>query len=281
MRGTITNTQANGSRAAAAQASPSGAALGVPGFTALADSEWARRFELAREPDPDGVGGPRLWYLLAEFGYLLEPLRRLYRGLFRPFRLAKAESPRMVMILPGFGTNPIRMRYFARRLEDAGHTVKRWGCGYNWGFSEELFEQLEERLDDLHERAGEPVVLVGWSLGGLYARELAKRQPGSVAKVISMGSPFSGSLRANNVWRIYQAVAGHRVDEPKLSAQLSRKPPVETVALWSPRDGAISPRSAAGYPGERDRAVALRCSHMGFSYSPEAIRAVAHEIDRG
>ena len=123
------------------------------------------------------------------------------------------------------------------------------------------------------------MVLVGWSLGGLYARELAKRQPDAVAKVISMGSPFSGNLRANNVWRIYQAVAGHRIADVKLAAQLSRKPPVETVALWSPRDGAISPRSAAGYPGERDRAVALRCSHMGFSYSPEAIRAVAREID--
>ena len=240
---------------ATAQPAPS---TGVYGFTALADSEWARRIELASEPDPDGSTGPRLWLLLRELGYMIEPARRLYRSLFKPFRIAKAQTPRMVMVLPGFGTNPIKMRYFARRLEDAGHTVKRWGCGYNWGA---------------------PVVLVGWSLGGLYARELAKRQPDAVAKVISMGSPFSGNLRANNVWRIYQAVAGHRIADVKLAAQLSRKPPVETVALWSPRDGAISPRSAAGYPGERDRAVALRCSHMGFSYSPEAIRAVAREID--
>ncbi|WP_459790073.1 esterase/lipase family protein [Alteriqipengyuania sp. 357] len=252
----------------------------MPGFTALADSEWARRLELAREPDPDGSGGPRLWYLIAELGYLLEPVRRLYRSLFKPFKLAKARHPRMVMVLPGFGTNPIKMRYFARRLEDAGHTVKRWGCGYNWGFSDDLFGQLEERLLDLHKRAGEPVVLVGWSLGGLYARELAKRQPDAVAKVISMGSPFSGSLRANNVWRIYQAIAGHRIADVKIAGQLSRKPPVETVALWSPRDGAISPRSAAGYPEERDRAVALRCSHMGFSFAPEAIRTVAQELDR-
>lgn len=275
-------TRSNSSPAAPATASR-GLTLptipGVSGFAALAESDLARRIELAREPDPDGAGGPRLWLLIRELGYLLEPLRRLYRSLFKPFRLPRAKRPRMVMILPGFGSNPIRMRYFARRLEDAGHTVKRWGCGYNWGFSHDLFERLEARLEDLHARAGEPVVLIGWSLGGIYARELAKRRPEAVAKVISMGSPFSVSLRANNVWRVYQLIAGHRVDGPRLAGSLSRKPPVETVALWSPRDGAISPRSAAGYPGERDKAIALRCSHMGFSYAPEAIRAVARELD--
>ena len=56
---------------------------------------------------------------------------------------------------------------------------------------------------------------------------------------------------------------------------------VETVALWSPRDGVVSPRSACGLPGERDRAVALRCTHLGFASSPEAIRAVAAELERG
>ena len=57
------------------------------------------------------------------------------------------------------------------------------------------------------------------------------------------------------------------------------KPPVETVALWSPRDGVIAPRSASGRPGERDRAIALRCTHLGFASSHEAIRAVATELE--
>jgi pimeloyl-ACP methyl ester carboxylesterase len=100
------------------------------------------------------------------------------------------------------------------------------------------------------------VVLLGWSLGGLYARELAKRQPDKVAKVITMGSPFSGSPRANNVWRVYQLITGHRVDQPPIEVDLATKPPVETVALWSPNDGMIAPRCAAGLPGERDRAIA-------------------------
>ena len=95
-----------------------------------------------------------------------------------------------------------------------------------------------------------------------------------------MGSPFSGTPYANNAWRIYQLVTGHSVEQPPIEALLSVKPPVETVALWSPRDGVVSPRSACGMPGERDRAVALRCTHLGFANSPEAIRAVAAELER-
>ncbi len=132
----------------------------------------------------------------------------------------------------------------------------------------------------MHERAEEPVVLLGWSLGGIYARELASRHPDAVSKVITMGSPFSGSPRANNVWRAYQFITGHQVDCPPIETDVSAKPPVETVALWSPNDGMIAPRCAAGLPGERDRAVAMRCTHVGFTYAPEVIHAVLAELER-
>ena len=79
----------------------------------------------------------------------------------------------------------------------------------------------------------------------------------------------------------YELVTGHSVAQPPVATQIALKPPVETVALWSPRDGVIAPRSACGLPGERDRAVALRCSHIGFASSDEAIAAVAHELERG
>ena len=101
-----------------------------------------------------------------------------------------------------------------------------------------------------------------------------------MSKVITMGTPFSGNPRANHVWRLYQFIAGHSVDKPPIDADVAAKPPVETVALWSPNDGAIHPRSAAGYPGERDRAIALRCTHMGFSYSKDAIEAILSELER-
>lgn len=245
--------------------------------TAVIRDAVARRVALAREKAPANVRGPALQFLLGEILTPLEPLRRHFR---EPLELPRSTNPRVVMLLPGFGTHPFRMRYMAQQLERAGHTVKRWGLGFNLGPTEENFAQLEERVKQIHARYGQEVVLVGWSLGGVFAREIAKRNPDIVAKVITMGSPFSGTPYANNAWRIYHLVTGHSVAQPPVEAQMAVKPPVETIALWSPRDGIVSPRSACGRAGERDRAIALRCTHLGFANSAEAIEAVAQELER-
>ena len=239
--------------------------------------EAARRMALAAEPCADeDARRPRLNRLLGELSYLAEPLARP----FRTIDIAPAAIPKRVMILPGFAARPSRMRYLANQLERAGHRVKRWGLGMNWGTDRDKFAKLEKRLENVFEKKREPVYLIGWSLGGLYARELAKRHPDKIAKVITMGSPFSHSPRSNNVWRIYQAITGQRVDKPPIDIDdMAGKPPVETVALWSPRDGAIHPRSACGKAGERDRAIAMRCTHMGFCFDKHVIETLAAELD--
>lgn len=253
------------------------AAAGGRAQQAYAQTDFARRVALAREVCPEEFesGKPRLMRLLGEAQVLLEPVLRARRKL----AIAPTTNPQVVMLLPGFGAHPMRMRYLARQMEAAGHTAKRWGLGFNWGPSEQNFDAVEERLLQLHARHGRKVVLVGWSLGGLYAREIAKRQPHAVAKVVSMGSPFSGSPRANNVWRAYQFITGHSVDAPPVAAELRVKPPVETVALWSANDGVIAPRCAAGRPGERDRAIPLRCTHMGFTYDPQVVATLLAELE--
>ncbi len=244
---------------------------------AFADSEFARRLALAREERAEEEHGrPQISRLFGELDVLAEPARRLVRRIDIP----AATHPQLVMILPGFGTHPVRLRYLAQQLERAGHRTKRWGLGFNWGPDPARFAFLEQRLIELHARERRQVVLLGWSLGGLYARELAKRQPEAVAKVITMGSPFSGSPRANNAWRVYQFITGHPVDAPPIEADLAAKPPVETVALWSPNDGVIAPRCAAGLPGERDRAIAVHCTHIGYTYAPEVIACLLTELDR-
>jgi pimeloyl-ACP methyl ester carboxylesterase len=238
--------------------------------------ELSRRVALARQPRPEGSRNPTLRRLIGELSVLADPLQRALKP---ALDIPRSRFGRIVVLLPGFGTSPWRMRYMARQLERAGHKAKRWGMGFNLGVTPELFETLSRRILAVHERYGQPVVLVGWSLGGVFARELAKRHPELISKVITMGSPFSGSPYDNNAWRIYHLVAGHPVDAPPVEAQLAVKPPVETVAIWSPRDGIVAPRASRGRAGERDRAIAVRCTHVGFPNSAECIRAILAELD--
>jgi dienelactone hydrolase len=142
------------------------------------------------------------------------------------------------------------------------------------------------RADTLHKLEGcidamgakEPVLVVGWSLGGLYARELARHAPDRVRAVVTLGSPFSGDLHQNNVWRLYEWIAGHKVDDPPIP-RIPEKPPVPALAIWSRRDGIVAPRAAYGLDGERDKAVEIGCNHMAFAISKKATRRVALEVE--
>jgi pimeloyl-ACP methyl ester carboxylesterase len=171
------------------------------------------------------------------------------------------------------------MRLLRRGLSAAGHRVEDWGLGWNLGGSAERLDLLCARVAAAAERAGEPLALVGWSLGGLYAREAAKRVPQAVRQVVTLGSPFSGDLHANNAWRAYHWVTGQDVSIPPIPGNYADKPPVPTIALWSPRDGIVAPRAARGRPGERDAAIAVRCTHLGFASHPAVVREVARLLE--
>jgi pimeloyl-ACP methyl ester carboxylesterase len=147
--------------------------------------------------------------------------------------------------------------------------------GWNLGVRSDTVDRLAQRLDSIGDER--PVLVVGWSLGGLFARELARAVPGRVLAVATLGSPFSGDAKQNNVWRAYELIAGHKVDEPPIP-RITEKPPVPTLALWSRKDGLIAPRSARGLENERDKAVELDCTHMAFGISGKAARNVVREI---
>ena len=232
----------------------------------------SRRAALAREKHPEGVGKPPLELMLAE-------LRSLFRFGHRGQAVTPARHPMPVMILPGFGSHPRRMKPMIDALAAAGHQVHDWGLGLNLGPTPQNFSYLMRRVANIAREHWHPVALVGWSLGGLFAREIARREPQMVAKVVTMGTPFSGDPRANNAWKAYQLITGHSVDAPPIECDFAAKPPVPTVALWSPRDGIVAPRAAAGWPGERDRAIAIRCSHLDFASAPAVVAEVLRQLD--
>jgi len=239
--------------------------------------ELARRNALARQPQPDGVRGPHWRLFLGELGSRYESWRAWRAlGAWQPTASARTTP---VMLVPGFGTHPIRMRALRRGLCAAGHAVGDWGLGWNFGGSAERLDAFCRRVEDASAKAGEPIALVGWSLGGIYAREAAKRVPHAVKMVVTMGSPFSGDIHANNAWRAYHWITGQDVAKPPIDGCYADKPPVPTYALWSPRDGIVAPRAARGRAGERDQAIALRCTHLGFASHPSVVGEVLRLLD--
>ena len=181
------------------------------------------------------------------------------------------------LVIPGFIARDQSTTALRQALADSGWRVHGWEMGINWGARADTVQSLERRLEQIG--GDRPILLVGWSLGGLFARELARAAPDKVRAVITLGSPFSGDPKQNNVWKLYERVAGHKVDQPPIP-RITGKPPVPHLALWSRRDGLIAPRAARGLDDERDEAVELRCTHMAFGVSPKAAREVVREIDR-
>ena len=234
-------------------------------------AEISRRARLARLQGPPGISGPPARLLVGELGSLSRRARKIGS-------VPQARNPQVVMLLPGLATHPRRMHPLYDALERSGHEVFGWGLGFNLGPTPHNFDFLMRRVASLSDSQGAPVTLIGWSLGGLFAREIACRQPENVSRVITMGTPFSGNPRANNAWRAYQFITGREVDDSPIERSEGAKPPVPTIALWSPRDGVIRPRCAAGWPHERDRAVALRCTHLGFAGCPEVVAEVLRQL---
>ena len=181
------------------------------------------------------------------------------------------------LIIPGFLADDRTTMELRRALADAGFRTYPWDCGWNLGARPDTIERLKSRLDRIS--SDKPVLVVGWSLGGVYARELARAHPDRVRAVVTLGSPFSGDPHQNNVWRLYEWIAGHKVDEPPIE-RIHAKPPVPSLAIWSRNDGLISVRAARGLADESDRSVELDCTHMAFGVSRKTAKDVVTQIQK-
>ena len=216
----------------------------------------------------------------------LPPLRRrlgeaawLLPRMFRIFGSTKPVGPvdgPPALVIPGFVAHDRTTAALREALAAAGWRVHGWEMGVNWGARADTLEKLTQRIDAISPE--QPILVVGWSLGGLFARELGRAAPERVRAVVTLGSPFSGDPKQNHVWRMYERIAGHRVDQPPVP-RITGKPPVPHLALWSRRDGLIAPRAARGLDHERDKEVELDCTHMAFGMSARTARQVVQEID--
>jgi pimeloyl-ACP methyl ester carboxylesterase len=210
---------------------------------------------------------------IKEAGWLVP---RLLRG-FGAVEVLGPEDGPPAYVIPGFFASDATCTVLRSALAESGWRVFPWDLGLNRGAHPDVLRHLRQRLEVIYD--GRPILLVGWSLGGVFARELAREVPQMVRAVVTLGSPFSGDPHMNNVWRFYEWVAGHPVDDPPVTHR-SAKPPVPTLAIWSTKDGIVAKRAARGLDGQRDAEIEIGCSHMAFGISRKATRRVVQEIDR-
>jgi len=188
-----------------------------------------------------------------------------------------------VLVLPGFVTTDISTAPLRRFLRGLGYDAYAWELGRNLGPKAigHEGEKLIARLREIHDATGHKVSLIGWSLGGVMARQLSRRAPEAVRQVISLGSPFTGRPQATNVWRTYQILTGQRLDDPDTRVQLSESalpPPVPSTAIYSREDGVVAWQNCIEPQGPETDNIEVHGSHCGLGVNPAVLYAVADRL---
>ncbi len=193
---------------------------------------------------------------------------------------ARGAGPsRSLILLPGFGAGPASLRIMASYLRRRGHHVRDWGLGKNTGDARRLREGLEPIVRQWIASHGEPVTLIGWSLGGYIAREYARERPDDVRRVITLGSPVIGGPRYTATAEWYRS-QGHDLEQMERAVANRYATPlrVPVTAIYSKRDGIVAWRACIDRWSPDVRHIEVNETHVGMGFAPRVLSIIADEI---
>ena len=226
----------------------------------------------AHRPPSDWLAlteAPRALFEFASFLALRPALSLLPRGDGHP-----------VLVLPGFlasdkSTIPLR-----NLLVDLGYDAVGWDLGRNIQITTARVEAMGDALNTLAERTGRKVSVIGWSLGGLLARELAKLHPEAVRQVISLGSPLTGDRGISKVGRIFEALNGPvpEIQRRGRFIDLESPPPVPSTSVFTKSDGVVHWRGSIQPEGPERENVEVLASHIGLGVNPTVMWLIANRL---
>ena len=189
-----------------------------------------------------------------------------------------------VLVLPGLLADDSSTKPLRDFLASHGYRAHGWKLGRNRGLRGNVESNMRARLDELFVRYdSRKVSLVGWSLGGLYARQLAKLAPAKVRSVITLGSPFAGTPASTpastNMWQAYEWASGSKIGTPSLLSEgLAEPPPVPTTSIFSRTDGICAWQTCLNVESEQAENIEVHASHCGLGHHPAAVYAVADRL---
>jgi pimeloyl-ACP methyl ester carboxylesterase len=186
-----------------------------------------------------------------------------------------------VIVFPGLAASDISTAPLRRYLRDRGYDSKAWELGRNLGPGNGVLEACLAKIKQTRAETGRKVSLIGWSLGGIYARETAKLAPADVRQVITLGTPFAGPPKATNAWQVYELASGEKVDDRVSHYDLATAPPVPTTSIYSRTDGIVAWQcsvQAPGAPGSQTENIEVEASHVGLGVNPAVLYAIADRL---
>lgn len=228
-----------------------------------------------RRPGPQLLftEGVRASLEMGTLGALLPLLRRARRG-----------DGHGVLVFPGFMASDNSTRTLRWYLRDLGYHAHGWRLGVNIGPTDRILDGMATRIESLREFHEGPISLIGWSLGGVYAREMARQHPRAIRQVITLGSPFAIDDRevsnAGPLYNLLSTFHSPRVDSLR-EPELERMPvPVPTTAIYTKGDGIVPWRSCIDDEGSRPIAENVRVvgSHCGLGHNPRALAVIADRL---
>jgi hypothetical protein len=229
---------------------------------------------------PESSAAPA-WSLLG-----IEPMRAVFEYASMKLMDKRTFAPgdgHPVVIFPGLAADRHATAPLQSFCQDLGYQVYDWGRGVNTGPQGDLDEWLDDlgsHVRELTRMHAEPVTLVGWSLGGIYARELAKQRGARVRQVITIGTPFAGTADQTNVGWIYRLLNGQKpVIEASLGARLRVAPKVPTTSIFSRSDGVVAWQACIqDGAGRKTENIEVDGSHIGLMWNPEVMSVVADRL---
>jgi pimeloyl-ACP methyl ester carboxylesterase len=231
--------------------------------------------------EPRQLRPPSLGLMLAEVRGILEFNASL---LLSPLLMrAPRGDGHPVLALPGFLASDLSMAPLRRYLSELGYDTHGWQMGRNTGGVSRMRAALRDRLAAIHATTGRKVSLVGWSLGGVYARDLALQAPQMVRSVITLGSPFAGDVRATNATRLYEAMSGETVEgDTELRRAIAGDLPMSATSIYSRADGIVNWRTCLLRSSDTAENIEVYlASHTGLGVNAAALWAVADRLAQG
>lgn len=193
-----------------------------------------------------------------------------------------AREPVPVLVIPGMLAGDDATIELRKYLIRCGHLAVGWNLGINVGPTAHALNMLKRQLADLYAAHGKPVALVGWSLGGIYARWLAHQQPWMVREVFCLGSPWAiSAVNGCAAARLFQILnCTRRIQADTVMAQSRQSLPVHSTAIFSRTDAVVSPELCREIVSGRTESIEVPGSHAGLCHNPAAAKAIARRLAR-